>query len=184
MSALYSNSRLTRQRRSLAKDNIKVDIAVEIAASLFEDAVVEIKTGILRLLDEREKASDLPLVTIVSPDGDVEVHYAPNAYVRLADEAMISAMDNLPRLGNYVSTESIARADRLHSAAQRDIIKRTDAMLRRAGAPRPPRPGNPRPGHRLVNVNCECWRRQFSDLACTKCVPVKAMEVPMTGGKR
>jgi hypothetical protein len=37
----------------------------------------------------------------------------------------------------------------------------------------------PRPGYAFVNANCECWRRQFSNLFCTKCTPVDRREVPV-----
>jgi hypothetical protein len=39
----------------------------------------------------------------------------------------------------------------------------------------------PRRGYRFVNANCECWRRQFSNLFCAKCVPVDRREVPIPG---
>jgi hypothetical protein len=29
----------------------------------------------------------------------------------------------------------------------------------------------PRSGFVFVNANCDCWRRQFSNLFCAKCVP-------------
>jgi hypothetical protein len=35
----------------------------------------------------------------------------------------------------------------------------------------------PRPDYVFVNANCERWRRQFSNLLCTKCTPVDRREV-------
>ena len=35
----------------------------------------------------------------------------------------------------------------------------------------------PRPGYAFVNANCECWRRQFSNLFCTNCTPVVRREM-------
>lgn len=35
----------------------------------------------------------------------------------------------------------------------------------------------PRPGYVFVSANCECWRRQFLNLFCTKCTPVDRREV-------
>jgi hypothetical protein len=34
-----------------------------------------------------------------------------------------------------------------------------------------------RPGYAFVSANGECWRRQFSNLFCTKCAPVDRREV-------
>jgi hypothetical protein len=36
----------------------------------------------------------------------------------------------------------------------------------------------PRPGYALINANCDCWRRQFSNLFCAKCTPIDWREVP------
>jgi len=36
----------------------------------------------------------------------------------------------------------------------------------------------PRPGYTFVNANCDCWRRKFSNLFCSKCTPIDWKEVP------
>jgi hypothetical protein len=38
-------------------------------------------------------------------------------------------------------------------------------------------PPEPNPGYSFVNSNCECWRRQFSNLFCAHCVPIMLAEV-------
>ena len=40
----------------------------------------------------------------------------------------------------------------------------------------------PRRGYTFVNANCECWRRKFSNLFCSKCTPVDRRRVPLGGG--
>lgn len=162
------------KRRSGGVAGAKIDIVIEIAALLFTDAVIKAKTHILCLLDEREKASEPPLLEAVSPNGDIDIQYAPNAYVQITDEAMVSAAGSLPPLGEQPTPESVIAADEVHFAAHREIIERTEAMFQRTR--------KPRPGYAFVNVNCECWRRQFYNLVCTKCFPVQVEEVFTAGG--
>ena len=42
----------------------------------------------------------------------------------------------------------------------------------------------PRPGYTFINANCECWRRQFSNLFCTNCTPVARREVSIAEAVR
>jgi hypothetical protein len=44
-------------------------------------------------------------------------------------------------------------------------------------------PPEPNPGYRFVNSNCECWRRQFSNLFCARCVPIMLTEVAIEAGQ-
>jgi hypothetical protein len=117
-------------RRKLYPSHIpKVDIGLEIAVSIFTGAVIEAKADILRLLDEREKASRPPLVQVASPNGENVELYAPDAYVRLSNEAMVSVAGRYAPLGNRPMPESVAAADKIHFAAHHEIIARTNAML-------------------------------------------------------
>jgi hypothetical protein len=125
----YKPAKLPRQGHS-PRNEIKIDLAVEIAVAIFIDAVIATKTTILRILDEREKTGAPPLLSLVYPDGEIEKLVAPNAYVRLTDDAMEIAGAGVEHLGDEPIPECVARADQTHFAAHLEIIERTEAMLR------------------------------------------------------
>jgi hypothetical protein len=75
-----------------------------------------------------------------------------------------------------------ARARAPHSRASHGGARKGGDDGRGDHAPPSTPPPKPRSGYRVVNANCECWRRQFSNLFCAKCTPVDLLEVPKTAG--
>jgi hypothetical protein len=97
-----------------------VNLGLEIGIALFTASVIEAKACLLSLLDERERTDAPPLVNVAAPDGSIEQLYAPDAYVRLTDDAMACA------LGRFVpvkepSPTSAAIADEQHLSAHHEI---------------------------------------------------------------